>query len=78
MPPSQGVICTHPPLSEAAGVYQLPQPWGDPGKSLKGKQGSVTLLVVADGGSLLVQRNSEDAGSKGCQGREETEAWAEG
>lgn len=43
-------------LSEAAGVYQPPLPWGDPRKLLKGKQRVVTLLVVADGGSLLMLR----------------------
>lgn len=73
-----GVILTHPLLSEAAGVYRLPQPWGDPGKLLKGKQGSVALSVAADKGSLLGRRSFEDADGKGCRGREEMEAGAGG
>lgn len=35
-------------------------------------------VIVAGGGSLLVRRHFEDAGSKGCQGREETGARAGG
>lgn len=49
-----GGVCTHPLISETSGACQLPQPWGDPGKPLKGKRGSVTSLVVADGSSLTV------------------------
>lgn len=44
-PPSGRGLCTHLLLSEAAGACQLPQPWGDPGKSLKGKRGSECQFV---------------------------------
>lgn len=49
-----GGVCTHLLISETSGACQLPQPWGDPGKPLKGKRGSVTSLVVADGSSLTM------------------------
>lgn len=59
-------VCTPSLLLETAGACQLPQPWDDPRKPLKGKRESATSLVMADGSSLTVLRCGEDAGRRGA------------